>query len=278
MTSISRPPRNDAEAAQPQFGRGCHDGVQYHFFCGDKFFSVRVVETRSLRHHSAWLFDGGTREIVNSSEPLDRSGEDHLDLRGARFEVAADEAGGSVRVRSEGARPVFEVTFTSPVTFKWPFPKGAATHQPLLQSQVTYDGRTYSGLGYCKRYWYDEDIGYWGWRFIQGEADQRRYMLWTADATFGHWKYDYFKIARPDGRLAAAGPLESFHRDDAAYGVIAGTRYEVRIEEIGVWETVLRSSLMETKLRQRFCRMTVTHDGTVDTGLALNETGFGTAW
>jgi hypothetical protein len=175
---------------------------------------------------------------------------------------------------SDGPRPVFEISFTSPVTSRWAIPLGVAVHQPLLQGQVTYGGRTLRGLGYSKRYWYHEDIEYWGWRFIQGQVGQE--MLWTAEATFGHLKYDYFKIARPDGTVEAAGPTGSFHREDAAYGTIGKTSYEVRIEELGLWETTLRTERMQAKLRQRFCRMTVRHDGKIEEGVALNETGMGT--
>lgn len=267
---------DNSKSAQPQLGRGCHDGTQYHFFCGEKFFAVRVVETRSLKHHSAWVFDGAVLDVLNSSEPLERIGGDHVNVRGSRFQIEADDARGAMAVLSDRSEPAFAVRFTSPITFRWPFPKGVVTHQPLLRGEVVYAGRTYTALGYCKRYWYDEDIGYWGWRFVQGLVDHGGYMLWTADATFGHWKYDYFKIARPDGTVVAADNPDSWHRDDAAYGVVDGTRYEVRLEEIGVWETVLRSDLMETKLRQRFCKMRVIREGEVDAGLALNETGFGT--
>ena len=78
--------------------------------------------------------------------------------------------------------------------------------------------------------------------------------------------------------MEAADATGSFHREDAAHGTIGKTSYEVRIEELGLWETVLRTERMDTKLRQRFCRMTVRHDGKVEEGVALNETGMGTVW
>ena len=94
-----------APAQQPQHGQGVHDGIQYHFFAGDKFFSVRVIETKSLKHHSAWLFDGKAREIVNSTEPLARIGTDHYNVKASRFQITTTDTGGSMAVLGEGGRP-----------------------------------------------------------------------------------------------------------------------------------------------------------------------------
>ena len=48
------------------------------------------------------------------------------------------------------------------------------------------------------------------------------------------------------------------------------------LEELGTWDTLLRSSRMDSQMRQRFCRMKVTHDGSSEMGYAINETCFGT--
>ena len=58
--------------------------------------------------------------------------------------------------------------------------------------------------------------------------------------------------------------------------MIDGTAYEVQIDELCEWSGQVRHASMDTKLRQRFCKMRVIHDGQVDESYALNETGMGT--
>ena len=179
---------------------------------------------------------------------------------------------------SDASEPVFQIDFKTPISFDWVTPTGdGVIHQPMIRADITYDGKTYAGIGYCKRYWVREDYGYLAWRFINGGVGGGQYLLWTAEANFGvdYRKYDYFKIAYPDGSIAQAGDTDSFHRDDAAYATIDDVSYEVRIEELGTWSTVLRGDETQLMLRQRFCKMKVLHDGRVDEGYAINETGVG---
>ncbi|MBM3570942.1 MAG: hypothetical protein FJX52_01075 [Alphaproteobacteria bacterium] len=150
-----------AQAMQPQHGQGVHDGIQYHFFAEDKFFSVRVIETKSLKHHSAWLFDGKAREVVNSTEPLQRLGGDRYNVKASRFHIATTDTGGSMGVLGDGGRTEFELKFTCPVSFNWTFPGGPAIHQAHIRAEISYGGRTLNAIGYSKRYWYHQDIGYW---------------------------------------------------------------------------------------------------------------------
>ena len=262
-----------------QFGICNHESIQYNFFAEDFFFSVRVIETRSLKHQSVWVYDGGIVELLNEAEPMERIGDKHLEIKTPRFHLASDDAQGSISVGSGSSKPELEIKFTTPVASSWGSPgTGAGLHQPLIQGDIAYGGKTYKGVGYCKRYWFEEDLGYMAWRFIAGELGGGRAMLWTADATFGHSKYDYFKIATPDGTIVAADNTHTHHRDNAAFGTIDGTPYEARIEEIAEWSTRLRNEDMDLKLRKRFCRLTLRHDGTEKSGYALNETGYGSIW
>jgi hypothetical protein len=265
------------EVAQPQFEQGYHDSIQYHFFCGDKFFSMRAFYTKNFTHHSAWVYDGEARELINTSEPLKLLDRQRLSLQGSRFLMQAGDHDGKITVLAAGGRntPVLEARFTNPNTFVWSCFTSPAIHQTHLQGEITYDGQTYKGIGYCKRYWWDENIEFWGYRFVQGITDPG-YMIWTADATFGNLKYAYFRASQPNGMMAVAEEKDSSHRNDSAFGIIDGVPYEIRLSELGVWETVLRSNSMESKMRQRFCKMTVSHEGCTDTGYALNETCFGT--
>ena len=279
-TSASRtaPKQSGPEVRQFQLGVGSHDSTQYNFFAGDKLFSVRVITTRNIEHYSAWLYDGGVREVVVSDAAMERSGSDHLDLEAEQFSIRSDDEKGGMRASDQDSEPVFDIAFRTPITFDWNAPgEGAVIHQPLIQGEITYRGETLSGIGYCKRAWFDRETDYLAWRFIEGELGGGQSMLWTADASFrgDYHKYDYFKIAHPDGRLLQAGDTDSRHRDDAAYATIDGVSYEVEIEGLGTWSTVIRGEETQLKLRQRFCRMTLRHGERVEEGYAINETGTG---
>lgn len=276
--SPTTPKNSGPEVRQFQLGQGCHDGTQYNFFAGDKVFSVRVIASRNIHHHSAWLYDGGVREVVLSDAPMERRGNDHLDLEAERFRIHCDDEKGGMSASGEDAEPGFEIAFRTPITFDWNTPgEGAVIHQPLIRGDIDYNGETLSGIGYCKRFWFHRDTDYLAWRFIEGELGGGRSMLWTADGNFGgdYRKYDYFKIAYPDGRLLQAADTDSWHRDDAAYATIDGDSFEVAIEGLGTWSTVLRGEDTQLELRQRFCRMTLRRGGRSEAGYAINETGTG---
>ena len=277
-TSKTSPKNSGSAIRQFQFGQGCHDGTQYNFFADDKIFSVRVIDSKDLHHCSAWLFDDAIHEVVNSDQPMDVIGDTHLHLETAQFKIASDDEQGSMSAYSNDQECVFEIEFKTPFTYDWGTPRGASViHQPLIRATINYKGVIYESIGYCKRYWFYEDTDYLAWRFVEGTVDQGRYMLWTADGNFGgdYQKYDYFKIAYANGRLAQAGDTNSFHRDDAAYSTVEGEEYEVRIEGLGTWTTVIRGAETQLMLRQRFCRMKVLHGDEVDEGYAINETGVG---
>ena len=277
-SSTTAPQRSGAKVRQFQFGKGWHDGTQYNFFVEDKVFSVRVIDSKDLHHQSAWLFDDGVHEVLNSDAPMGHVGDEHLNLEAAQFKLEANDEQGSMTVLSADGQPVFDIEFRTPFTYDWGTPRGASViHQPLIRATVNYNGTRYDSLGYCKRYWFYEDTDYLAWRFVEGTVDAGRYMLWTADGNFGgdYQKYDYFKIAYANGRLAQAGDTNSFHRDNAAYATIEGEEYEAKIEGLGTWTTVVRGTETQLMLRQRFCKMEVHHGDQVDVGYAINETGVG---
>ena len=268
--SMTAPKHSGPLVRQFQLGAGRHDGTQYNFFAGGKVFSVRVIASQAVHHHSAWIFDGGVREVVNSDVPMDRVGSDHLDVEAACFKLRSGRrAGPDERLRRRFRAGVPDRLQHPPVTFDWSTPGGGAViHQPLIRADIAYRGETCTGIGYCKRFWFHEDTDYLAWRFIEGETGGGQSMLWTADGNFGgdYRKYDYFKIAYPDGRLMQAADIDSRHRDDAAYATIDGVPFEVRIEGLGTWSTVLRGNETQLMLRQRFCKMTVHHEGRIEEG------------
>ena len=277
LASKTAPRDSGSEVHHHQFGLGVHDGIQYHFFAGERLFSVRVIECRGARHYSAWFYDRGVQEVVNSDAGMEKIGEDHLNLTAPGFSLETDDTEGVMRASTLDDEPVFEIDFNTPMRFDWVPPRNAGViHQPMISARVRYAGATHEALGYCKRYWFDEDSDYLAWRFIQGEVDGR-YMVWTADGNFGgdYRKYDYFKIVYANGRLAQAGDCDSYHRDESAFATVEDEQFEVRIEPLGTWSTEIRGDDTRLMLRQRFCRMKVLHDGGVDEGYALNETGVG---
>ena len=261
---------------QYKFGEGWHDSLQYHVLCEERLFAVRVFWTESLWHYSAWIYDGGVRKLLNSSEPLKQSDEEYADLTGSAFRLSVPDSEGIAQVNPASGEDALEIRFTPRRTFPWTSPLGPAIHQPDLDCRVLYRGETYHGLGFCKRYHFEGRIGHWGYRFVHGGIDGSTWAVWSADANFGYHRYGYFKFVDADGREHIAEPKDSTHRENAIYGTVDGIEYEVELEELGMWDTPLVSSEMNSQLRQRFCQMTIKHEGKAETGHAINETCFGT--
>ena len=259
-----------------QWGLHLHETCQYNFFCDDKFFCVRQIELRDFRHQSAWLYDGKVLEVLNLSDKIERIGDTHLKTETPRFLMESDDSHGSVTAMDESGKPGFEMRWTIPISSSWGTPdEGDGMHQPLLRGEVTYQGQTYSGPGYCKRAWFDKDAECYAWRFIEGAFDDGNAMVWTADAFFGLNSYDYFKIAQADGTILVADNEHTHHRDNIGYGSIDGRPFEAEVEEIGQWETRLLGGTLEALLRQRYSRLTVRYDGEEHKGYALHEMGGG---
>ena len=263
---------------QPRFGNGWHDILQYHVFCEDRYYAARVFWTETLWHHSAWVYDGGARELWNSDLPLEQSDTEYVDLKGSNFTMCVPDGVGTVKVEPGDTNDALEIRVRARNSFQWYFPFGGppTIHQPNLECEVHYQGQVHRGLGYSKRYHFEERVAHWGYRFVHATVDDHSWALWSADATFAHKKYAYFKVVGGNGDLHEANLKDSSHRDDAIYGVIDGAGYEVELEEVGAWETLLRSPSMDSQMRQRFCRATINHHGRSEAGYAVNETCFGT--
>ena len=276
LAPLARP--DDAQEARHfQWGLSFHEACQYNFFCDDKFFCVRLIQIRDYRHQSAWVYDGEVRELLDAGEIIERDGDDHLKIKTSQFLMESDDAQGSVTVLAESGAAGLEMKWTSPISTIWITPgDGSALHQPLLEGEVTYQGQTYRGPGFCKRAWFDLDPQYFAWRFIEGAFDDGEGMIWSADAFFGIACNDYLKVAYADGRILTADNEHTHHRNDIAYGAIDGRPFEAEVEEIGLWKTKLIGETMDTLLRQRFCKLTVRHDGEEHNGYALHEMGTGT--
>ena len=101
---------------------------------------------------------------------------------------------------------------------------GPVIHRPQMTARVaSWRGEEVSGYGYSKRY-YAVYPRHNGWRFIHGvsgphlsgvvdsgagsgaapvapspDSPTPPSIVWTADATFGDYKYNYFKLLAPEG-------------------------------------------------------------------------------
>ena len=263
---------------QPKFGNGVHEILQYHVFAEDKYFAARVFWTETLWHHSAWIYDGEARELWNGDETLVQSEQDFLDLDGTNFSMCIPDERGVVKVEPGATQDAMEIRLQARNTLEWTFPYGGppTIHQPNLDCEVHYQGEVYRGIGYSKRYHFEERVSHWGYRFVHATVDDHSWALWSADATFNLKKYAYFKVVGGNGDVHEAKLKDSAHRDDAIYGVIDGAEYEVDLEEIGAWDTALQSVSMDSQMTQRFCRTTIRRGDQTEQGYAVNELCFGT--
>jgi hypothetical protein len=250
--------------------------VQYHFFCEDKLFAIRVFRTETLEHHSAWIFDGGVRTILTTAAPVRQAACEHLDVSSDALRMEAQDVGGRISLRGSSSVDVLQLEFTVGRTLRWSDTLEEVIHQPDLRCEVHYHGRRYAGVGYCKRYAWAEPPHYWGYRFLQGFLDDRRTSIWTADAVFGTNKYDYFKVLAPDGSLVELAGDSTAHKQNIMFGYASGIRHEARFEELGEWNQVLKSGGMDSHLRQRYGVVTYFDGHSTRKGVAISEYCFGT--
>lgn len=261
---------------QPPYPTGSHDSIQYHFFCDEKLFAARIFRTESLEHHSAWLFDGSARTVVSSEAKINQRASDHLDVSADTMVAVAGEKNGRIAIRGNNSEDSFEAEFSIGRTFRWSDTLEEVMHQPNLACTVRYRGKTLSGIGYSKRYSWAHPPRYWGYRFLQGFVDGGATSIWTADAIFGTNKYDYFKVLGSDGALFEVPNSECAHKQDTAFGYKDGVRHQTRFEELGSWDQILRSSKMDSHLRQRYGRVRYFDGKSERMGVALTEYCFGT--
>jgi hypothetical protein len=111
-------------------------------------------------------------------------------------------------------------------------------------------------------------------------------IVWTADATFGDDKYNYFKLLVPEahesGTLLESAQADTYQQQDVAYGRIGGERVTASLKEIAKWHTIIGGrggNDMEMKYENRLCGFTLqVGDKPPTTGLAYNERCFGCLW
>lgn len=262
---------------QQSFGSYEHDSLQYHFFCGEVVGGCRLFHTNSLQHASLWIFDGERyREFQSTTGRYNENAVDRLSVRmgGLAFASKGEEIAVSFADSKQTEtvairlKPIREVTWSDTIS--------TVVHQPVMDVELSLDGETTTGVGYCKRYAWTPAPRHWGYRFIQGFVDEGQISIWTAEATFGLGKYDYFKIMRPDGEILTTPDDVSCHRKNSAYGQTSEGPVWVTIEPMSTWDCLLESDRMSSRMQQRACRMTLRSETWEKHGFAINETCYGT--
>lgn len=241
---------------QQTFGGYDHDSLQCHFFCGDVIGGCRLFHTNSLQHASLWVFDGKTyREFQSANGRYDENATDRLFVRmdGLTFAAEGDDTvitfdggtdGESVTIR---LAPVREVTWNDRIS--------TVVHQPVMEVELLMGGKALRGVGYCKRYTWTRAPQHWGYRFIQGFVDEGQTSIWTAEATFGLEKYDYFKVMDPAGDILTTPDDMSCHRLNGAVGLTSTGLVRIEIAPLSTWDVQLQSDQMDSRMQQRACRL-----------------------
>ncbi len=268
-----------AYAHQPPWAVTSGDSLQYELFFGERFVSVRALRFPSCQFISAWLFDDGVVDLFSSYEPLvaNPSGGVGLHAANANVSFALSSGGGQISINSP-SHGAIQIDLKETVSTLWRFPPDdVVIHQPLLQVSLVCGSEKWSGQGYAKRYTFGAQTEHMSWRFITGPlgpaADPA--WLWTAEASFDLKKYDYFKLAMPDGQVVTAEQPGSWHRDRMAHGVLNGVAHDVEIEDLGRIERLIKGPQTNLKLSQAFCRMTLAAGGDTQHSHALNEIACG---
>lgn len=258
-------------------GQHDHDSLQFHFFCGDLVGAARIFKTPSVDHASLWIYQNGEIDELYSgpSSTKDRDGE-HLFANGP-LSISAN--GDHVEIAYAGAERDsrhIKIHLFVEWEIKWGDTISYVIHQPFISCRVEYQGKTYNGYAYCKQYFWTPAPKHWGYRFVQGFSADGKNHLWTAEATFGANKYDYFKVVLDRSKMISADPGFSSHGQNSVAALVDGERTFVELTEKATWEVRLQSDRMDTLLRQRVCDMSVDVADQTFHGLAINETCYGT--
>ncbi|MBL94143.1 MAG: hypothetical protein CFH06_00495 [Alphaproteobacteria bacterium MarineAlpha3_Bin5] len=260
--------------AGPPFGFSDHDSLQYHFFSGELVFGLRLFQTKTLNHASAWFYDGNkVTEIYREETKLKQGSGDNINIKGNGLELEVDNESTLISLKGSD---FLALKLNKKTELKWPDTISTVIHQPDLTGELTIRGQRHAGVGYCKRYTWSPAPHYWGYRFIQGNLGDAEMNIWTAEATFGSSKYDYFKIIEANGNILESEPATSCHRQDSAFAVIDGAQVSITLDALGDYSALLQSSGMDSLLQQRCCRLSVRIGPHSYTGMGINETCYGT--
>ena len=248
---------------------------QYHFFLEDgSLIALRYFQTETLEHYSAWWSDtqGNSRELINTSEQKGSS--THISFQ-------KDNKTGTICLPEAN----LEIKFAVATQFTWEVPaeenQRAVIHQPQLLCTVNTNNVTQKAIGYCKIY-QGNYPKFWGYHFVHAFFPDYG-IIWSADATFGQEKYNYFKFlntSQTEQQILLNGE-NSYHRQTSAHGCINNQIYHLNfnLNSFATWSSILRhkTSTMESNLRLEY-RPAILEidDKQVSQGICLKESCFGT--
>ncbi len=248
---------------------------QYHFFLEDgSLLALRHFKTGTLEHYSAWWSDtkGNSQELINTSEH--RRSHEHL-------LIAKNNGTGTICLPEAN----IEIQFKVAVEFTWEVPgekdRRAVIHQPQLLCTVNAGGSTQKATGYCKIY-EGNYPKFWGYHFVHAFFPDLG-IVWSADATFGQEKYNYFKLLKTgqtEKQILLQGE-DSYHRQTSAHAHIKNQKHHLKFDgnAFGTWSSILRNqtSTMESKLCLEYRPAILEiEDKEVSKGICLKESCFGT--
>lgn len=248
---------------------------QYHFFLEDgSLLALRHFRTDTLEHYSAWWSDkeGNSQELLNTSEH--RSSAPHISIK-------KNDGTGTICLPEAN----IEIQFKVGAEFTWAVPgeenHRAVIHQPKLLCTVSIGDRTQKAIGYCKIY-QGNYPKFWGYHFVYAFFPDYG-IIWSADATFGQEKYNYFKLLKTshtENQILLEGE-DSYHRKTCAHARIENKTHNLKFDRFafGTWSSILRNqtSTMESNLRLEYKPAILEiEDEQVREGICLKESCFGT--
>ncbi len=248
---------------------------QYHFFLEDgSLLALRYFKTGTIEHYSAWWSDtkGYSLELINTSEHQ-RSNQ-HISIKN-------NDGTGTICLPEAN----IEIQFQVAAEFTWAVPAEknhrAVIHQPKLLGTVNTGDRTQKAIGYCKIYQGDYPK-FWGYHFVHAFFPDYG-IIWSAEATFGEEKYNYFKLlntSQTEKEILLNGE-DSYHRKTSTHGRIQDKIYHLKFDNnaFATWSSILRNqpSTMESKLCLEYrSAILEIDDQKVGEGICLKEFCFGT--
>ncbi|NES25179.1 MAG: hypothetical protein F6K41_41325 [Symploca sp. SIO3E6] len=154
-------------------------------------------------------------------------------------------------------------------------------HQPQLLGTVRIGNQTQTAVGYCKIY-EGQYPKFWGYHFVHAFFPNYG-IIWSADATFGQEKYNYFKLLdmSKDGEKKILHGSASYHGQASAHAQINTQSYHLRFGQktFGSWSSILRNytSTMESDLHLDYKHAVLEIDGQkISEGVCIKESCFGT--
>ena len=249
---------------------------QYHFFLEDgSLLALRHFQTGTIEHYSAWWSDtkGNSQELLNTTEH--RCSNQHISIQ-------KNEQKGTIYLPEAN----LEIQFKVAAQFTWDVPceknHRPVIHQPKLLCTLHTGDRTQKAIGYCKIF-QGNYPKFWGYHFVHAVFPDYG-IVWSADATFGQEKYNYFKLlntSQTEKQILLHGE-DSFHRSTSAHARIQNKIHHLKFDTkaFATWSSILRnqtSTTMESNLCLEY-RPAILEidDQEVGEGICLKESCFGT--